>query len=114
MDGFCKLERIQDAKKWFIRMQACGELPDSQSYSILLDGLCKNHQLSGAIALLRGMEGKKLEHDIVIYNILIECLCKAGKVEAKMNVITFQLNDKPIIRPPCSFTIILVYVITLA
>ena len=53
-------------------MQACGQLPNPQTYVILLDGLCKNKKIGDAMALFQEMEDKKLDHDIVFYNILID------------------------------------------
>lgn len=47
-----------------------------QAYAILLDGLCKNQQLSMAIELVREMDNK------LDQNILMEGLFLAGDVES--------------------------------
>nr|XP_023895101.1 putative pentatricopeptide repeat-containing protein At3g16710, mitochondrial [Quercus suber] len=62
-------------------MQACGQLPDPQTYAALLDGLCKNGQVVEAIKVFLEMEDKTLGNDIVIYNILIDGLCHVGNLK---------------------------------
>ncbi|PRQ34859.1 putative pentatricopeptide [Rosa chinensis] len=47
-----------------------------------LDGLCNNQQLSTAIELVKEMEANKVELNIVVYILVIEGLCKAGKIES--------------------------------
>ena len=63
-------------------MQACGQLPNPQTYAILLDGFCKNKKIGDAMALFQDMEDKMLGNDIVIYNILIDGLGNVGKLIA--------------------------------
>jgi pentatricopeptide repeat protein len=53
-------------------MCSYGLLPDLTTYSILLDGFCKHGHLDEALKLLKAMQEKKLEPNIVLYNILIE------------------------------------------
>jgi pentatricopeptide repeat protein len=61
-------------------VQGCGQHPDWQTYSILLDGLCKNLHLPKVLTLFHEMEDKKLDLNIVIYNILIDGMCNARKL----------------------------------
>jgi pentatricopeptide repeat protein len=62
-------------------MQGCGQHPDCQTYAILLYGLCKNLHFQEAMALFYEIEDKKLDLDIVIYNILIHAMCNVGKLK---------------------------------
>jgi len=58
----------------------CGQHPNLQTYAILLYDLCKNLHFLEAMALFHEMEDKKLDLKIVIYNILIDGMCNAGKI----------------------------------
>ncbi|XP_016646840.1 PREDICTED: putative pentatricopeptide repeat-containing protein At1g12700, mitochondrial [Prunus mume] len=82
MERFCKVGGIQDAQRLFFEMQDCGQLPNFQTYVVLLDGLFKNRQLSRAMQLFREIEAKKLDVNIVVYTVLIEDLFIAGKIES--------------------------------
>ncbi|TQD90872.1 hypothetical protein C1H46_023551 [Malus baccata] len=73
--------RIHDAQNLLSQMQGCGQLPDVQTFNVLLDDLCKNQQFPKAMELLREMKHKKLDLTIVSYSILIEGMCIAGKIE---------------------------------
>uniref|UniRef100_A0A6N2MAQ8 Amine oxidase domain-containing protein n=1 Tax=Salix viminalis TaxID=40686 RepID=A0A6N2MAQ8_SALVM len=64
--------RPQEALNLFKEMCSYGLLPDLTTYSILLDGFCKHGHLDEALKLLKAMQEKKLEPNIVLYNILIE------------------------------------------
>ncbi|XP_028114903.1 pentatricopeptide repeat-containing protein At3g22470, mitochondrial-like [Camellia sinensis] len=46
-------------------MQAAGIISDSQTYGILLDGLCKNGHISEALSLFHVMESNSLHLDIL-------------------------------------------------
>ena len=74
------MERPRTTLDLFHKMQACGQLPDPQTYAILLDGLCKNKKIGEALALFQEMEDKKLDHNIVFYNILIDNMCNAREL----------------------------------
>ncbi|GLT72723.1 hypothetical protein SLA2020_446310 [Shorea laevis] len=53
-------------------MRGCGQPPDRQTCAILLDGLFKNLHFPEAMTLFQEMEDKRLDLNIVIYNILID------------------------------------------
>ena len=61
-------------------MQGCDKHHNLQTYAILLDGLGKNLQLPKAIALFQVIEDKKLDLNIMIYNILIDDTWYVGKL----------------------------------
>ncbi|KAH7543320.1 hypothetical protein FEM48_Zijuj02G0171800 [Ziziphus jujuba var. spinosa] len=73
--------RTEVARELFYKMQDDGQLPDLQTYGVLLDGLCKSKQLDEAMELFSEMEEKNW-----IYNILIGGLCKTGKLEAAKDI----------------------------
>ena len=74
------MQRPQAALELFHKMQACGQDPDPQTYAILLDGLCKNKQIDEAMAVFQEMESKRMDHNIVIYNILIDGFLMLGNL----------------------------------
>jgi pentatricopeptide repeat protein len=81
--GYCKDKRIDKAMRLIKlellhEMQGCGKHPNVQTYAILLDGLCKNLHFPKAMALFQ--EDKKLDLNIVIYNILIDNTCHVRKL----------------------------------
>jgi pentatricopeptide repeat protein len=61
-------------------MQGCSQHPNVQTYAILLDGICKNLHFSEAMTLFQAIEDKKLNLNIVIYNILIDGMYHVGKL----------------------------------
>ena len=46
----------------------------------MLDGLFKNKYFVETIALFKEMEEKNMDCNIMIYNILIDCMCNVGEV----------------------------------
>ncbi|THG08225.1 hypothetical protein TEA_002202 [Camellia sinensis var. sinensis] len=61
-------------------MQVVGMIPNSQTYAIMLDGLCRNKNISEALALFHKMERNDLDFNVVMYNILIDTFCKDKKL----------------------------------
>uniref|UniRef100_A0A2C9UPL7 Pentacotripeptide-repeat region of PRORP domain-containing protein n=1 Tax=Manihot esculenta TaxID=3983 RepID=A0A2C9UPL7_MANES len=57
-----------------------GHQPDRISFSILLDGLCKQGNLDEALALFKAMEKSRLKPNHVTYTILIDGLCRVGNL----------------------------------
>ncbi|KAL7161208.1 hypothetical protein ACSBR2_041792 [Camellia fascicularis] len=73
--------RLRDALLLFNEMQVHGQIPNLLTYSVLLDGLCKNQHLDEALALFKKLENAGLAPDIVIYSNLIEGMCLGGKLD---------------------------------
>ena len=61
-------------------MRACGQHTNAQTYHVLLDCLFKNKHFVEAMALFKEMEDNKLNHNIVVYIILIDGLCYVGNL----------------------------------
>ena len=68
------MQRSQVALELFHKMQSCGQDPNPQS-------LCKNKQIDEAMVAFQKMESKRMDHNIVIYNILINGLFNVGKLK---------------------------------
>ncbi|KAJ4746312.1 hypothetical protein LUZ62_080717 [Rhynchospora pubera] len=62
-------------------MKSEGHEPDVVTYSILIDGLCKNGEIERAVELLLSMKSEGHEPDVVTCNILIDSLCTNVEIE---------------------------------
>ncbi|KAJ4800028.1 Actin-depolymerizing factor [Rhynchospora pubera] len=62
-------------------MKSEGHEPDVVTYSILIDGLCKNGEIERAVELLHSTKSEGHEPDVVTCNILIDSLCKNVEIE---------------------------------
>ncbi|KAJ6873300.1 hypothetical protein NC651_032237 [Populus alba x Populus x berolinensis] len=97
MNGYCKIERIEEAvqlldetlrkgrplaaQQLFRYICAHGHTPNIMTYGVLLDGLCKHGNLEEAFALFQEMQRSTVKPNLVIYTILIDSLCKCGKLK---------------------------------
>ncbi|TYH66709.1 hypothetical protein ES332_D06G141500v1, partial [Gossypium tomentosum] len=104
MDGLCKNEMLSDARMVMGFIVRSGLSPDTVTYSTLLHGYCRKGKLSKANAILNEMIrngcGKILEAeellqkmnekgygvDAVTCNIVIDGLCKSGKLDKAMEI----------------------------
>ncbi|KAB2025116.1 hypothetical protein ES319_D06G129700v1, partial [Gossypium barbadense] len=104
MDGLCKNEMLSDARMVMGFIVKSGLSPDTVTYSTLLHGYCRKGKLSKANAILNEMIrngcGKILEAeellqkmnekgygvDAVTCNIVIDGLCKSGKLDKAMEI----------------------------
>ncbi|KAI7980727.1 Pentatricopeptide repeat-containing protein [Camellia lanceoleosa] len=110
IDGLCKSGKVDKAIKivsemWSHGSDALGDLgnsfigilddgnnrkkclPDLVSYSIIINGLCKNGRLDEAKKKFIEMIGKNLYPDSVIYNTFIDSFCKNGKISSAFRVL---------------------------
>ncbi|EYU29501.1 hypothetical protein MIMGU_mgv11b021218mg [Erythranthe guttata] len=60
--------------------------------SILLDSLCKTHMIAEAFSFLRAMEDKGVSPNTITYRILINGLCKDGKLKHAKNLLNGLLS----------------------
>ncbi|KAI3942920.1 hypothetical protein MKW92_046066 [Papaver armeniacum] len=97
MDGYCKKGAVDEASKLFDVMEKKGIKADVFSYNIIACGLCKLNRISEAKAILlsmvgkdivpnsmrvlRDMEKKGVQPNVVTYNALIDGYCKKGKMK---------------------------------
>ncbi|XP_045810690.1 pentatricopeptide repeat-containing protein At1g63400-like, partial [Trifolium pratense] len=96
INGFCKIKMVDEAmnlfneiksgrisyalEPWLVNeMHDRGQPPDIISYRSILDALCKNHPVDKAIALLTKIKDMGIQPDMS-YNILIDGLCKSGRL----------------------------------
>ncbi|KAA8517075.1 hypothetical protein F0562_017368 [Nyssa sinensis] len=55
--------------------------PDTTSFGLVIDGLCRANKLDLALALFRDMDGIGCKGSLVLYNNLIDGLCNSNRVE---------------------------------
>ncbi|KAL4274533.1 hypothetical protein AHAS_Ahas20G0016700 [Arachis hypogaea] len=61
-------------------MHKFGQYPNLSSCATILDGLFKCHLSSDAISLFREIEKNNLDLNIEIYNVVLDGMCRAGKL----------------------------------
>ncbi|KAJ8425458.1 hypothetical protein Cgig2_018856 [Carnegiea gigantea] len=71
LDGLCKAGGLEDAQNLFDEIQSRRGAVDEVTYATLLDALCKSQHLEKAVELLHRMQDRGIVPDIVTYNILI-------------------------------------------
>lgn len=70
------------AAKLFLKvMVEAGFLPDAVTYTSLMNGMCREGDALGALALLEEMEGKGCSPNSCTYNTLLYGLCKSRLME---------------------------------
>jgi hypothetical protein len=67
-----------------------GMLPNLLTCAVVLDGLIKCHFRFEAMLVFRAMEESDLDLDIVIYNVMIDGLCKDGKMSDSRKVLAVK------------------------
>ncbi|KAF7144587.1 hypothetical protein RHSIM_Rhsim04G0237200 [Rhododendron simsii] len=81
VQGLLALGRCDAADCLFHKMMCRGPKPHIATYSVLLDGFFKNHEIVKAVEVFCSMEDHGITPDVVVYGILIIGMCKAGEIE---------------------------------
>ncbi|GMN46747.1 hypothetical protein TIFTF001_015925 [Ficus carica] len=79
INGWCKVRRLDDAKKIMEDMEKHGFLPDEFSYSCFLNVYCHDKDFQKVYALLDEMRDKGCRPRVVTYTIVMHALGKAKK-----------------------------------
>ncbi|XP_031484590.1 pentatricopeptide repeat-containing protein At1g77360, mitochondrial [Nymphaea colorata] len=85
LGAFCKSKNVRKAQEIFDSMKD-RFVPDSKTYSILLEGWGREPNLPKAREVYRDMVENGCEPDIVTYSIMVDILCKAGRMEEAVEV----------------------------
>lgn len=87
-------------------MDACSCLsPNLFTYSALIDGIFKNGHVEEAIALLQSLERDKKELNIEVYSVVIDGLCRVGRLEARKKL--DKLSEKYLVPDVVTFNILI-------
>ncbi|GAB4851877.1 hypothetical protein Ancab_031276 [Ancistrocladus abbreviatus] len=86
LSALSKSNNIRKAQEIFDKMK--GQfVPDSKTYSILLEGWGKAPNLPKARVTFREMVDSGCNPDIVTYGIMVDILCKAGRVDEAVGIV---------------------------
>ncbi|XP_048322706.2 pentatricopeptide repeat-containing protein At1g77360, mitochondrial [Ziziphus jujuba] len=86
LSALCKSKNVRKAQEVFDKMKD-GFVPDSKTYSILIDGWGKEPNLPKAREVFREMVNGGCDPDAVTYGIMVDVLCKAGRVDEAIEVV---------------------------
>ncbi|KAF7829805.1 pentatricopeptide repeat-containing protein [Senna tora] len=86
LSALCKSKNVRKAQEIFDRTKD-RFVPDSKTYSILLEGWGKAPNLPKAREIFREMIDMGCNPDIVTYGIMVDILCKAGRVDEAVEVV---------------------------
>ncbi|KAK9270322.1 hypothetical protein L1049_025900 [Liquidambar formosana] len=86
LSALCKSKNVRKAQEIFDKMKH-RFVPDSKTYSILLEGWGKDPNLPKAREIFREMVDMGCSPDIVTYGIMVDVLCKAGRVDEAVSVV---------------------------
>ncbi|XVE55284.1 hypothetical protein DITRI_Ditri03aG0146300 [Diplodiscus trichospermus] len=86
LSALCKSKNVRKAQEIFDRMKD-RFLPDSKTYSILLEGWGRAPNLPKAREIFREMVDMGCDPDIVTYGIMVDILCKAGRVDEAIAIV---------------------------
>lgn len=86
LSALCKSKNVRKAQEIFDKMKE-QFVPDSKTYSILLEGWGKEPNLPKAREVFREMVRVGCNPDIVTYGIMVDILCKMGRVDEALDII---------------------------
>lgn len=86
LSALCKSKNVRKAQEIFDNMKD-RFLPDSKTYSILIDGWGRDPNLPKAREIFREMVKVGCNPDIVTYGIMVDILCKGGRVDEAIEVV---------------------------
>ncbi|PNX89124.1 pentatricopeptide (PPR) repeat protein, partial [Trifolium pratense] len=99
IDGFCKIGKTRAALQVLRQLKWKSVKPSVVMYTTIIDTMCKDKlvrvgQLEEAIGLLNEMVVlRKLKADVYILNILLDALCKEGKVKEAKIVLAMMMKQ---------------------
>lgn len=87
LSALCKSKNVRKAQEIFDKMKE-DFVPDSKTYSILLEGWGREPNLPKAREIFRQMVNVGCDPDIVTYGIMVDVLCKAGRVDEAVGILS--------------------------
>ncbi|KAI3417660.1 uncharacterized protein J3R85_014341 [Psidium guajava] len=106
LSALCKAKNVRKAQEIFDSMKQ-QYVPDSKTYSILLEGWGKAPNLPKARETFREMVSAGCDPDIVTYGIMVDILCKAGRVDEAVGIV--KEMDSTVCRPTSFIYSVLVH-----
>ncbi|KAA8538409.1 hypothetical protein F0562_028045 [Nyssa sinensis] len=106
LSALCKSKNVRKAQEIFDNMKD-RFVPDSKTYSILLEGWGRDPNLPKAREIFREMVNMGCNPDIVTYGIMVDILCKAGRVDEAVEIV--KEMDCTVCRPTLFIYSVLVH-----
>ncbi|CAA7013435.1 unnamed protein product [Microthlaspi erraticum] len=106
LSALCKSKNVRKAEEIFEKMRD-RFVPDSKTYSILLEGWGKEPNLPKAREVFREMIDAGCDPDIVTYSIMVDVLCKAGRVDEALGIV--RSMDTRVCKPSTFIYSVLVH-----
>ncbi|CAN6476417.1 unnamed protein product [Victoria cruziana] len=82
MNGLSKIGKTERADEFLKRIES----GDVFTYSILLDGYCKEKNVKGVLGAMQKLNRAGVTLDLVACNVLIKALCMVGRLEEAGNI----------------------------
>ncbi|KAK6280247.1 hypothetical protein POUND7_020514 [Theobroma cacao] len=73
--------RLIDAERTLREMLSAGMKPDDATYTMVIDGFCKNGNVKMGFKLLKEMQSDGHVPGVITYNVLMNGLCKLGQMK---------------------------------
>ncbi|CAM8948810.1 unnamed protein product [Rhodiola kirilowii] len=86
LSALCKTKNVRKAQEMFDKLRE-KFVPDSKTYSILIEGWGRAPNLPRAREIFREMVHAGCEPDIITYGIMVDILCKAGRVDEAVEIV---------------------------
>ncbi|PSS00124.1 Pentatricopeptide repeat-containing protein [Actinidia chinensis var. chinensis] len=86
LSALCKSKNVRKAQEIFDSMKE-RFIPESKTYSILIEGWGRDPNLPKAREIFREMIDVGCNPDIVTYGIMVDILCKAGRVNEAVDIV---------------------------
>ncbi|XP_062232245.1 pentatricopeptide repeat-containing protein At3g48250, chloroplastic-like [Phragmites australis] len=96
--GFCKANKLDDARKVFDEMEAEGCVPDLKTWTMLIQGHCEAGDVDKALQFLMEMIEKNLEADANLLDVMVKGLCSHDKIDAAYTLFV-EMVDKGHLKP---------------
>ncbi|XAR64519.1 hypothetical protein NMG60_11008240 [Bertholletia excelsa] len=102
IDGFCKSHKLVMASYLLEKMIDTGFSPNNVTFTSLIKGLMESQMLSRAFCIISLMESMGCFPDLILCNVLIDCLSKMGRCNDALDVF-FSLPKRRLV--PDSYTL---------
>lgn len=86
LSALCKSKNVRKAQEIFDNMKE-RFVPESKTYSILIEGWGRDPNLPKAREIFREMVDMGCNPDVVTYGIMVDILCKAGRVDEAVEIV---------------------------
>lgn len=87
VEGFCKAQKLDDAKRIFGKMKSNGISPNAFSYAVLIRGLCKGKRLEDAVEICVEMLDAGHSPNLATFTGLVDVFCQEKGLEEAQSVI---------------------------